>query len=134
MLPEQNHNREKRAIGDVKLKEEESLQAFDDKCDHLNKLKARLERQLDEVEDSWERDKKNKDDVEKYKRQAENNLKLMQETMGELERTKLKLSQVVQRKEKELLSLFGKMENEQTLGSKLNTQIKELLSRYFCNM
>merc|ERR1712115_516782 len=45
------------------------------------------------------------------------------------ERNKIELSQVVQRKEKELGSLSGKIEDEQTLGSKLNQQIKELMSR-----
>ncbi len=37
--------------------------------------------------------------------------------------------QVVQRKEKELGSLSGKTEDEQSLGTKMNTQIKELQSR-----
>ncbi len=35
----------------------------------------------------------------------------------------------MQRKEKELGSLSSKIEDEQTLGSKLNQQIKELQSR-----
>merc|ERR1711994_663438 len=37
--------------------------------------------------------------------------------------------QVLQRKEKENSSLNGKCEDEQTLGGKLNTQIKELMAR-----
>merc|ERR1712241_1611840 len=37
--------------------------------------------------------------------------------------------QVLQRKEKEHSSLMGKIEDEQTLGGKLNTQIKELHAR-----
>merc|ERR1712013_848572 len=37
--------------------------------------------------------------------------------------------QVLQRKEKESSSLNGKIEDEQTLGGKLNTQIKELQAR-----
>ena len=36
---------------------------------------------------------------------------------------------MLQRKEKELGSLSGKIEDEQTLGNKLNQQIKELQSR-----
>ena len=61
--------------------------------------------------------------------QAEGNLKLTQETVADLERNKMELSQVLQRKEKELGSLSGKIEDEQTLGNKLNQQIKELQSR-----
>ena len=49
--------------------------------------------------------------------------------MADLERNKMELSQVLQRKEKELGSLSGKIEDEQTLGNKLNQQIKELQSR-----
>merc|ERR1712168_578039 len=78
------------------------------------------------VEDSWEREKKHKGDIEKIKRQVEGNLKLTQETVVDLERNKIELGQVLQRKEKENSSLMGKMEDEQTLGGKINTQIKEL--------
>ena len=39
------------------------------------------------------------------------------------------MGQVLQRKEKENSSLNGKVEDEQTLGGKLNTQIKELQAR-----
>merc|ERR1712088_1128397 len=89
----------------------------------------RLEKSLDEVEDSWEREKKQKGDIEKLKRQVEGNLKLTQETITDLERNKIETGQVLQRKEKENSSLNGKVEDEQTLGGKLNTQIKELQAR-----
>merc|ERR1712079_627102 len=115
-------NREKKVIGENKLKEEEQIQTMEDKSNHLNKLKLRLEKQLDEVEDSWEREKKHKGDIEKLKRQVEGNLKLTQETVSDLERNKIELGQVLQRKEKENSSLNGKCEDEQTLGGKLNTQ------------
>jgi hypothetical protein len=42
-------NREKKTIGESKLKEEEQVQSYEDKCNHLGKLKHRLEKQLDEV-------------------------------------------------------------------------------------
>merc|ERR1719500_265300 len=122
-------NKEKKSITESKMKEEEQIQSFDDKCNHLNKLKIRLEKSLDEVEDSWEREKKQKGDIEKLKRQVEGNLKLTQETITDLERNKIELGQVLQRKEKENSSLNGKIEDEQTLGGKLNTQIKELQAR-----
>eukprot|EP00094_Tigriopus_californicus_P010960 TCALIF_10574-PA protein Name:"Similar to Mhc Myosin heavy chain, muscle (Drosophila melanogaster)" AED:0.06 eAED:0.07 QI:131/0.8/0.63/1/0.8/0.72/11/394/1898 len=122
-------NREKRGINDSKLKDEEQIQAYEDKCNHLGKLKLRLEKQLDEIEDSWEREKKYKQDIEKLKRQVEGNLKLTQEAVGDLERNRMEISQALQRKEKELGSLAGKIEDEQTLGSKLNQQIKELQTR-----
>merc|ERR1719495_3131555 len=122
-------NKEKKTIIESKLKEEEQIQSYEDKCNHLNKLKIRLEKSLDEVEDSWEREKKHKGDIEKIKRQVEGNLKLTQETVVDLERNKIELGQVLQRKEKENSSLMGKIEDEQPLGGKLNTQIKELQAR-----
>merc|ERR1712079_272538 len=121
--------REKKAVGENKLKDEETIQSMEDKSNHLNKLKIRLEKSLDEVEDSWEREKKHKGDIEKLKRQVEGNLKLTQETVSDLERNKIEMGQVLQRKEKENSSLNGKCEDEQTLGGKLNTQIKELQAR-----
>ena len=78
------------------MKEDEQIQSFEDKCNHLNKLKIRLEKSLDEVEDSWEREKKQKCDVEKLKRQVEGNLKLTQETISDLERHKIETGQVLQ--------------------------------------
>merc|ERR1719260_186337 len=111
------------------MKEDEQIQSFEDKCNHLNKLKIRLEKSLDEVEDSWEREKKQKGDIEKLKRQVEGNLKLTQETITDLERNKIEMGQVLQRKEKENSSINGKIEDEHTLGGKLNTQIKELQAR-----
>jgi myosin heavy chain 6/7 len=122
-------NKEKKSITENKMKEEEAIQSFEDKCNHLNKLKIRLEKSLDEVEDSWEKEKKHKGDIEKLKRQVEGNMKLTQETVTDLERNKIELGQVLQRKEKENSSLNGKIEDEQTLGGKLNTQIKELQAR-----
>merc|ERR1712066_1113229 len=122
-------NKEKKAITESKLKEEEQIQSFEDKCNHLNKLKIRLKKSLDEVEDGWEREKKHKGDIEELKRQVEGNLKLTQEAIADLERNKIEMGQVLQRKEKESSSLNGKIEDEQTLGGKLNTQIKELQAR-----
>merc|ERR1711970_1304229 len=57
------------------------------------------------------------------------NLKLTQETVSDLERNKIEMSQVLQRKEKECTSLNGKFEDEQTLSGKISTQIKEIHSR-----
>ena len=58
-------NKEKKAFSESKLKEKEQIQSFEDKCNHLNKLKVRLEKSLDEVEDSWKREEKHKGDIKK---------------------------------------------------------------------
>merc|ERR1711874_289686 len=84
---------------------------------------------LDECEDSLEREKKAKSDVEKIKRKVEGDLKLTQEAVSDLERIKSELGQTVQRKEKETASMGAKIEDEQTLGSKYSRQVKELQGR-----
>jgi len=110
-------------------KTEEDIQAMEDKCNHLNKVKGKLEQALDETEDSLEREKKAKGDVEKLKRKVEGDLKLTQEAVSDLERIKSELTQTIQRKDKEVTSMSAKIDDEQTLGSKYQKQIKELSSR-----
>merc|ERR1719278_346357 len=121
--------KEKRGAGEGRQKNEEDIQAMEDRCNHLSKVKGKLEQSLDECEDSLEREKKSKGDVEKLKRKIEGDLKLTQEAVSDLERIKAELSQTIQRKEKEVSSIGAKIEDEQTLGSKYSKQIKELQSR-----
>jgi chromosome segregation ATPase len=92
-------------------------------------LKSKLEQSLDEAEDSLEREKKAKGDVEKLKRKVEGDLKLTQETISDLDRVKAELNQAAQRKEKEAAAIAAKIEDEATLGSKYNKQVKELQAR-----
>ena len=44
---------------------------MEDRCNHLSKVKGKLEQSLDECEDALEREKKSKGDVEKIKRKVE---------------------------------------------------------------
>ena len=107
-----------------KMKEEEQILSFDDKCNHLNELKIRLEKSLDEVEDSWEHEKKKKGDIKKLKRQVEGNLKLTKETVTDLERNKIKMGQVLQRKEKERNGVALELEEiQQQLGNDQNKKM-----------
>merc|ERR1712051_1123933 len=122
-------NKEKRSAGDSKQKTEEDIQAMEDKCNHLNKVKGKLEQALDECEDALEREKKAKGDVEKLKRKVEGDLKLTQEAVSDLERVRSELAGTMQRKDKELTSMSAKIDDEATLGSKYNKQVKELQGR-----
>ena len=97
----------------------------EDRCNHLNKVKGKLEQSLDECEDALEREKKSKNDVEKTKRKVVGDLKLTQEVVSDLERINSELAQGVQRKEKEVGSIAAKIEDEQTLGSKYSKQDKK---------
>merc|ERR1719295_658836 len=121
--------REKKNCQESRQKTEEDIQAMEDKCNHLSGVKGKLEQNLDEAEDSLEREKKAKGDVEKLKRKIEGDLKLTQEPGSDLDRIKADLAAALQRKEKELMSMSAKIEDEGTLGSKYNKQVKELQSR-----
>ena len=50
--------KEKKAWADGRQQKEEELQAAEDKANHLTKIKMKLEQNLDELEDSVEREKK----------------------------------------------------------------------------
>merc|ERR1712131_275813 len=121
--------KEKRAVGDSRQKTEEDIQTAEDKCNHLSRVKGKLEQALDEAEDALEREKKVKGDVEKAKRKIEGDLKLTQEAVSELERVKAELSGAVARKEKEGSALSAKIDDEATLAAKYNKQSKELMAR-----
>merc|ERR1712106_1039980 len=121
--------KEKRNVGDGRQKTEEDIQAAEDKCNHLSKVKGKLEQALDESEDALGREKKGKGDGDKSKRKIEGDLKLTQEAVSDLERVKADLGGGVARKEKEGSALSAKIDDEATLASKYAKQAKELLAR-----
>merc|ERR1712079_316938 len=98
-------------------------------CNHLTKVKLKLEQNLDECEDSLEREKKSKGDAEKMKKKVEADVKLTQEAVADLDRVVTELNATIQRKEKEFASISAKIEDEQTLGGEYSKQIKELQTR-----
>merc|ERR1711902_484589 len=52
--------REKKGAQESKQKTEEDIQSMEDRCNHLARLKSKLEQSLDEAEDGLEREKKAK--------------------------------------------------------------------------
>merc|ERR1711879_653839 len=93
--------KEKKGGQESKQKTEEDIQSMEDRCNHLARLKRKIE----------------------------GDLKLTQETISDLERVKQELNQSVQRKEKESAAIAAKIEDEATLGSKYSKQTKELQAR-----
>merc|ERR1711874_154559 len=77
-------NKEKKALLESNQRTAEDHQSVEDKCNHLHKLKGRLEQNLDELEDSLEREKKLKGEMEKAKRKVEGDFKLAQEAVADL--------------------------------------------------
>ena len=56
----------------------EDLQTEEDKTNHTNKVKQKLESTLDDLEDSLEREKRARADLDKQKRKVEGELKIAQ--------------------------------------------------------
>merc|ERR1712077_97636 len=64
-------NKKKKHMGENSAKANEDLQTSNDKVDHLAKIKSKLESTLDELEDSYSKEKKARVDVEKTRRKVE---------------------------------------------------------------
>jgi len=122
-------NKEKKHISENSAKSSEDLQGASDKVDHLMKIKSKLEATLDELESSFEKEKRSRGQVEKDRRKIEGELKICQETVAELERSKKELEAAIMRKENEVGSMAGKLDDEQGLVGKTQKAIKELQGR-----
>jgi len=107
----------------------EDYQSGEDKLNHLNGMKTKLESTLDELEDSLSKEKRSRGDVEKKRRLIEGELKVTQDTVMSLEREKKDLENNIQRKEKDLGVLSMKLDDEQTLVTKCQKAIKETQGR-----
>merc|ERR1711973_978293 len=77
------------------------------------------------MESSLEREKRQRADAEKQRRKLEGELKITQENVMDLERTKKELENILQRKDKDGSSFFSKLEDEQGLVGKVQKTIKE---------
>ena len=122
-------NKEKKHISENGAKAAEDLQVAADKVEHLNKVKQKLEATLDELEGGVEKEKRARGNLEKERRKIEGELKIMQETVAEIERSKKELEAQVGRKDNDMIGFQAKLDDEQTLVSKVQKGIKELQGR-----
>merc|ERR1711997_108097 len=122
-------NKEKKHISDNQAKSSDDLQAASDKVTHLNGVKTKLEQTHDELEDGANREKRARADVEKQRRKVEGELKMAQESVSDLEGAKRELENSISRKEKDILGLNSKLEDEQSVVAKMQKAIKETQGR-----
>merc|ERR1712055_581757 len=122
-------NKEKKHISENSAKSSEDLQIATEKVEHLMKVKSKLEATLDELESSFEKEKRSRGAIEKERRKIEGELKVCQETVAELERSKKELEAAVMRKENEISGQASKLDDEQGLVGKVQKSIKELQGR-----
>ena len=92
-------------------------------------VKNKLESTLDDLEDTLDREKRQRSDTEKHRRKVEADLKISQDMVGEIERGKKELEAVVARRERDIYELAVKLEEEQAGAAKQQRFIKELNSK-----
>ena len=122
-------NKEKKHINENNAKSSDDLQGATEKVEHLMKVKSKLEATLDELESSCEKEKRSRGAIEKERRKIEGELKICQETVAELERSKKELEGSVMRKDNEIGGQASKLDDEQALVGKVQKSIKELQGR-----
>eukprot|EP00092_Neocalanus_flemingeri_P025761 GFUD01027927.1.p1 GENE.GFUD01027927.1~~GFUD01027927.1.p1 ORF type:complete len:1944 (-),score=601.81 GFUD01027927.1:168-5999(-) len=122
-------NKEKKHISENGAKSSEDLQGATDKVEHLMNVKSKLEATLDELESSFEKEKRSRGAIEKERRKIEGELKICQETVAELERSKKELEAAIMRKDNEMSGMGSKLDDEQGLVGKVQKSIKELQGR-----
>ena len=97
-----------------------------EKVEHLASIKSKLESTLGELEGSLDKEKKSRATVEKQKRKIEGDLKMAQDGVVELERSKRDLEVTIGNKEKNNSQLAAKLDDEQNLVAKAQKGIKEV--------
>lgn len=78
------------------------------------------------MEDNLERERKHRNDVEKAKKKVEQDLRMTQETVEDLERVKRDLEENSRKKDQEINSLNNRLEDDAALINQLQKKIKEL--------
>ena len=101
--------------------------------DSLNKIKVKLEVTLDELEDSFEREKKGRLDTDKQRRKAEAELKVSQEKVTDLERDRKEIETLISKKDGDTSGNARRLEDEQSIVAKMQKTIKELQARVEVN-
>merc|ERR1712128_252297 len=121
--------KEKKYMQESQAKSSDELTQAEEKVDHLNKVKVKLEVTLDELEDSYEREKKSRLDMDKQRRKQEADLKVTQEVVIDLERDKKDVESLIEKKDKDMHEAQRRLEDEQNIVGKLQKSIKELQAR-----
>ena len=84
---------------------------------------------LDELEDSHDREKKSRLEVDKQRRKVDADLKVSQEKVTDLEREKHDIEGAIVKKDQDIVVSQRRLEDEQSIVAKAQKAIKELQSR-----
>merc|ERR1712012_1329279 len=122
-------NKEKKHIAENQAKSNDDMISVNEKVGHLASVKSKLESTLGELESGLDKEKKSRATVEKQKRKLEGDLKMAQDGVVELERTKRDVEVTIANKEKNNHQLAAKLDDEQNLVAKAQKGIKEIQGR-----
>ena len=134
---------------ETQAKASDELTSAEEKMENLNKIKTKLEVSyksqslhrfqnsltkklqvtLDELEDSHDREKKSRLEVDKQRRKVEADLKVCQEKVTDLEREKHDIESAIVKKDQDIVVSQRRLEDEQSIVAKAQKAIKELQSR-----
>merc|ERR1719205_206310 len=122
-------NKEKKHIAETQAKSNDDMISVNEKVGHLASVKSKLESTLGELESGLDKEKKSRATAEKQKRKLEGDLKMAQDGVVELERTKRDVEVTIANKEKNNAQLAAKLDDEQNLVAKAQKGIKEIQGR-----
>merc|ERR1719158_466929 len=124
-----NSTKRKKYISENSARSSDDLNTVSDKVEHLTNVNTKLECTLDELEGSLEKEKRSRAILEKERRKVEGELKVTQQTVTELERSKKELEATIIRKDNELNAMASNLDEEQGGVGKVQKSIKEHQSR-----
>ena len=122
-------NKAKKLISEGVAKSENEKEVIAEKLDHLQKVKTKLENTLDDLENSYDKEKRARALAEKERRKIEGELKIAQQQCVDIERENKEQGNILARKEKELSNYQVKLDGEQINVSKSQKSIKEFQGR-----
>ena len=118
-------NKEKKYIKETVSKATENLHDANEKVQHLNNVNQKLESTLDELEGCVEKEKKEKNNIDKARRKVEGELRIAQETVADHERAIKELEGDISGNDSNLTGLGSKLDEAQGTVSKVQKNVKE---------
>merc|ERR1739848_892780 len=92
-------NKEKKHVAENQDTSNEDLVVAEEKVNHLNSIKAKLEETLDELEGALDKEKRARGKLDKEKRKVEGDLKITQDMVSALDKEKRELETAIAKKE-----------------------------------
>ncbi|MFH4973668.1 hypothetical protein AB6A40_000377 [Gnathostoma spinigerum] len=118
-------NKERKRQEEINRKMMEDLQSEEDKVSRVQRLKVKLEQQLDDEDKEREREKRIRQDLEKAKRKTDDDLKVALENAEEIIKQKHDVELNFKKKETDLQMTSSKLNEEMATVGRLPKQVKD---------